>query len=190
MPTFLTSHPESAAELVAAAGRQRPHLILVGLPGSGKTRAGQAAAEKLGRRFLDFDAEIERRELVSISEIFAAKGEPHFRELERSITNEVRGTSNMVLAPGGGWIANPGCLELLRPPAILLYLKVEPEIAVSRMGRGTARRPLLRQGKPAAQLTDILKKREDLYLQSDHTISTDFLSYIQVAERIVALATA
>ena len=190
MPTFLTSHPESAAELVAAAGRQRPHLILVGLPGSGKTRAGQAAAEKLGRRFLDFDAEIERRELVSISEIFAAKGEPHFRELERSITNEVRGTSNMVLAPGGGWIANPGCLELLRPPAILLYLKVKPEIAVSRMGRGTARRPLLRQGKPAAQLTDILKKREDLYLQSDHTISTDFLSYIQVAERIVALATA
>jgi shikimate kinase len=188
MPTFRTSNPVSAADVAEAADQQAPHLILVGLPGSGKTRSGLAVADRLGRAFLDFDAEIERREHQSVAEIFAAKGEPYFRRLESALTRELAETSNMVLSPGGGWIANPGCLELLRPPAALVYLKVKPEIAIARMGGGAWRRPLLNRPDPVAEIRRLLVARESFYLKADHTISTDTMSLSQVVDCIVALA--
>ena len=67
--TFRTSHGASAADPA------RPHLILVGLPGCGKSVVGMRAAEMCGRSFLDFDAEIERREGRPVSQIFAEHGE-------------------------------------------------------------------------------------------------------------------
>jgi shikimate kinase len=168
----------------------RKHLILVGLPGSGKSTVGRAVARALGRRFLDFDAEIEVREKATVAEIFATKGEPYFRELERTITAELRDAAGMVLAPGGGWIANPGCLETLRSRSTLVYLEVTPERAVARMGRGLTQRPLLTRPNPVEEATKLLTARNELYLQSDHTVSTDSLTRSEVVLRIVALARA
>src|SRR6478609_11259679 len=91
-----------------------PHLILVGLPGVGKTTIGKAAARQLGRRFLDFDQEIERRAGLDVREIFRLKGEDHFRDLEFELTEELSGTSGMILSPGGGWITQQRSVELLR----------------------------------------------------------------------------
>ena len=188
MPTFRTSNPVSAADVAEADAATRPHLILVGLPGAGKTRSGVAVAERLGRSFLDFDAEIERREHQSIAEIFAARGEPHFRTLEAAITRELSKTGNMVLSPGGGWITNPDCLKMLRPPGVLVYLSVRPEIAISRLGGGAWRRPILNRPNPLGEVRRLLETREYLYLQADHTISTDLMSPAQVVDAIVALA--
>src|SRR5215207_8822569 len=72
------------------------HLILVGLPGVGKSTVGAAVAERLGRPFLDFDAEIERREGKSVADIFAERGEAAFRDLERALTEEARTAPGMV----------------------------------------------------------------------------------------------
>jgi shikimate kinase len=146
--------------------------------------------EKLARQVLDFDAEISRREHVSIAEIFGSRGEQHFRKLERALTEELRETGGMVLSPGAGWIANEGCLELLRPPAIIVYLKVRPEVALARMGPLAAERPLLRRPDPAGELKRLLEAREPLYLQSDHTVSTNLMTLQQVVDDIVALARA
>jgi shikimate kinase len=184
MPTFRTSQPVSIADAA------RPHLILVGLPGSGKTAVARAVGEKLGRQVLDFDAEISRREGCSIAEIFGSKGEGHFRKLEHSLTEELRETGGMVLSPGAGWIANPGCLELLKPPAMLVYLKVKPEVALARMGATAADRPLLRRPDPLGEIRRLLEAREGIYVQSDHTVSTDKMTLEQVVADIVALAMA
>jgi shikimate kinase len=99
--TFRTSRTVSALD------PGKPHLILVGLPGSGKTTIGAMLAERLGRTFLDFDAEIERREGMPVASIFAQRGEQAFRVLERKLTEELRDVGNMVVAPGGGWAADP-----------------------------------------------------------------------------------
>ena len=63
-----------------------PNLILVGLPGSGKTTVGRALATRLGREFIDFDEMIVEREGMSVADIFGSKGEPYFRNLERGLT--------------------------------------------------------------------------------------------------------
>jgi shikimate kinase len=188
MPTFRTSQPVSRVD--PSLLTDTPHLILVGLPGAGKTTVARAVGEKLGRQVLDFDAEISRREHSSIAEIFGSHGEAHFRKLERSLTEELRLTGGMVLSPGSGWIANDDCLALLRPPAKLVYLKVLPSVALARMGASAAERPLLSRPDPLGEVRRLLEEREKMYLQSDHTVSTDKMTLQQVVDDIVALARA
>ena len=162
----------------------------MGLPGAGKTSVARAVGAELGRRVLDFDAEISRREQQSVADIFASKGEAHFRKLEHALTEELRETGGMVLSPGGGWIANGDCMALLRPPGIVVYLKVRPEVAVTRMGPSATERPLLRQADPTAEVRRLLEAREMLYMQSNHTVSTDLVTLDEVVSSIVALARA
>lgn len=188
MPTFRTSQPVSAVK--DSSPLTGPHLILVGLPGAGKTAVARAVGEKLARQVLDLDAEISRREGVPVAEIFGSKGEAHFRKLERALTEELRETGGMVLSPGAGWIANPGCLELLRPPATVVYLKVRPEVALARMGQSVGERPLLSRPDPLGELRRLLEARESMYMQSDHTVSTDKMTLERVVADIVALARA
>jgi len=230
MPTFLTSTSGSAADESGGGARNAaPHLILVGISGAGKSTAGRAAAALLGRPFLDLDAEIERREHSTVGELFAARGEPWFRASERALTEELKNASGFLLSPGGGWVANPGCVELLCPPATRIYLKVRPEAALARMAGAEGvgqlaetqklfdagepiptygivnmpqrnafeeliceleggHRALLQRPNPLAELERILALREPLYLQSNHTVSTELMSFDQVVQRIVALA--
>src|SRR5262245_7005502 len=101
MATFRTSKPAPVAD------PKVPHVILVGLPGSGKSTVGAAVADKLSRGFLDIDVEIERREGRSVSQIFAERGEPYFRQMELAITEELAMMGNMIVAPGGGWVTSP-----------------------------------------------------------------------------------
>jgi shikimate kinase len=180
--TFRTSQIVSDIEV------GKPHLILVGLPGSGKSVAGEALAQRLNRSFLDFDREIERRESASISEIFAIRGEHYFRQREIEITLELRQCGNMVVAPGGGWVTNKGVVEIIRPPSRLIYLKVKPETALKRLGDQRAARPLLSRPDPLGELKRILVDREQLYAQADHVISTEVLDVKRVVDKLAELA--
>ena len=171
-----------------AASARRPHIVLVGLPGSGKSTVGRVVAERTGRGFLDLDREIERREGRSISEIFAERGEHYFREREREVTEMVRAHADLVVAPGGGWITNPEVVALLRPPGRIIYLKVRPASALSRLGPERAQRPLLMRPDPLAELTRLLEERAPLYQVADHTIDTERLEPQQVIEKVIELA--
>ena len=175
---------------VLATDRMGPHLILVGISGSGKTTVGTLVAERLGRVFMDLDREIEKREQATVSELFAEKGEPYFREKERELTEELSKMGNMVLAPGGGWITTPDVVALLRPPGRIIYLKVKPETAMKRIGDERATRPLLMRPDPLGELKRMLMQREPMYLKADHTIDTEKLKPQQVVDQVVNLAPA
>jgi len=165
-----------------------PHLILVGLPGSGKTTIGQGVAERLGRTFLDLDQEIERREGQSISQIFGEKGEPYFRDKEHELTSELKLVGNMVIAPGGGWVANPANISLVRPPSQLIYLRVRPETALKRLGPLRMMRPLLTRPDPLGELKRLLEARHAAYEGADHIVDTELFDLQRVIESVAKLA--
>lgn len=179
MATFRTSRPVSVAD------PSLPHLVLVGLPGAGKSAVGALIAAALGRTFLDFDVEISRREGMSVPEIFASRGEPHFRHLEQVLTTELRDFGNMVLAPGGGWMAREETVSLIRPAARIVYLKVTPATAMRRMGREAAGRPLLRHPQPLAELERLLSARSRSYESADVVIDAELLTAEQVARLVI-----
>ncbi|MGH7665218.1 MAG: shikimate kinase [Gemmatimonadaceae bacterium] len=162
----------------------------MGLPGSGKSTVGAAVAERLGRSFLDFDKEIERREGATIATLFAEQGEHHFRSKERELTEELRAFGNMILAPGGGWVANADVVALLRPPASIIYLKVRPKVALERLGPAWSTRPLLGRVDPLAELERLLAEREPLYAAADHIMEADRLDLQQVTDKVTELASA
>jgi shikimate kinase len=165
-----------------------PHVILVGLPGSGKSTVGRRVARRLGRPFVDFDSEIERREGKSVAQIFAQVGEPGFRALELALTKELAQTSGMILAPGGGWTTIPGATALLRPPARMIYLRVKAEVAIGRILRGRRIRPLLQTADPLETLKKLLAEREAGYLQADHVIDVEVVKSQQLIATIARLA--
>lgn len=163
------------------------HVVLVGLPGSGKTTVGRGVARALSCPFLDFDEEIERREGRPVSQIFAERGEGYFRSLERALTEEIRlAGRGMILAPGGGWVTIPGVLELVRPPGAVIYLAARPETALRRMGTLRERRPLLTTPDPLATLTRLHETRGSLYAAAaDHVIDTEVLDLQDVIDQVV-----
>ena len=171
-----------------ATDARAPHLILVGISGAGKSTVGRTVAERLGRVFMDLDREIERREAATVSELFAEKGEPFFREKERQLTEELSRMGNMVLAPGGGWITNRDVVALLRPPGRIIYLKVKPETAIARLGDERTTRPLLMRPDPLGELKRMLMQREPMFVKADHVIDTERLKPQQVVEEVLALA--
>jgi shikimate kinase len=175
-----------SSQTVSALDPSKPHIVLVGLSGSGKSTVGAMVAQKLGRTFLDFDAEIERREGMPIAQIFGERGEAGFRELEHKLTEELKDLGNMVLSPGGGWIADPANVAVLRPPALFVYLRVRPDTALKRLAGVVGGRPLLNHPDPLGELTKLNEARRAAYQSADFEIGTEVLNPQQVTDQIVA----
>ena len=124
------------------------HLALAGFMGSGKTRAGGAAAARTGRPFLDLDEEIEKRAGASVQELFAARGEAGFRVLEGDVARDVlAGGEPLVVALGGGAVLSERTRSLLAARAFTVLLDVDPETAWQRVARFCVR-DLLVDGLP------------------------------------------
>ena len=163
------------------------HIVLVGLPGSGKTTVGQLVATRLACTFVDVDAVLARREAKPIALIFAEKGEPAFREMERKEAESALGTPPTVIAPGAGWAAQPGAIAAAKPRAFVVYLRTRPETAAQRAApEGT--RPLLMGEDPVARMRQLLKEREPFYQQAHSQVDTDRQGADQVAIEVVRLA--
>lgn len=171
----------------APAGR---HVVLVGLPGAGKTTVGKRLARRIGWPFLDLDAELVRRDGRPIAQQFAEDGEPAFRAREAALSVEIAARSRedgaMVISPGGGWLENAAASTPLRAVGALVYLRVPPAVALSRIGpEGRARRPLLAGDDPLAALEALHARRRAGYETADHVVDVSALSPAQAAVAVI-----
>ena len=165
----------------------KQHIVLIGLPGSGKTTVGLLVAEPLHAGVVDIDSILNRKEGKPIAMIFAEKGEIAFREMERKEMEAALANQPAVIAPGGGWAAQPGALEIAKAAGYVIYLKTRPETAAARAApSGT--RPVLMGEDPEAQMRALIKKREPFYVQAHAKVETDRKTAEQVVAEVVRLA--
>jgi shikimate kinase len=163
------------------------HVVLIGLPGSGKSTVGRLAAERLQAGFVDIDAIVERREGRPIAMIFAEKGEAAFREMERKEMETALAGEPAVIAPGGGWAAQPGAIEGAKGHALVIYLYTRPETASQRAApEGT--RPLSTGDDPVARMRLLQRERDEFYRSAHAQVDTDRKSAPQVANEVIRLA--
>src|SRR5260370_16601531 len=138
------------------------HIVLIGLPGSGKTTVGRLVAEQLHAGFVDVDAIVERREGRPIALIFAEKGEAAFREMERKEMETALASEAAVIAPGGGWAAQPGAVDAARADSLMIYLRTRPETAAEPAAPGGTP-PALLTADPLAPMRQFLTHPPPLY---------------------------
>lgn len=162
-------------------------IVLVGLPGAGKSTVGSLLAERLGTNFVDFDRIIEARAGKSVARIFVDDGEEAFRRLEASVGAEQLTGPPAVLAPGGGYVLDASARRMALDKALVIYLETSPGVAARRLA-GNNDRPLLRGFEPALRLRQLLEQREPAYLEAQERVTTDDRSPEAVVTKVEELA--
>jgi shikimate kinase len=148
------------------------NLYLVGFMGTGKTTVGRVVAQRLGFQQLDSDAEIERLQGRTISEIFARDGEPAFRVMERAFIEGGHPAERTVVACGGGLVVQPGMLEALQQRGVVVCLHASLETILERTSRHRTR-PLLAVENPEDRIRTLFAQREPIYKRCGTVILTD-----------------
>ena len=161
------------------------NLVLIGMSGVGKSRAGRLVAERLRWRFVDTDAEIERLTRRSVQEIFATDGEPHFRAVERDVVAHVVQRSGAVIATGGGAILDPASREGLFAGNLVVCLHASAEQIAERLARSRERRPLLEGPDPLSAIRRLQDQRAPIYALAHRTIVTDGRTLGEVATAVL-----
>lgn len=140
-------------------------IVLVGLMATGKSTVGRRLATRLGLPFVDADTEIETAAGMSISDIFAKFGEPHFRDGERRVIHRLMDGRPKVIATGGGAFVNDETRALILAEALTIWLDAPVEVLAERVGRRDTR-PLLRGKDPRKVLAELAAIRNPLYAQA------------------------
>ena len=170
MPEPATSaQPSTAQEAEIIAALEGRSIVLVGMMGAGKSTIGRRLAARLQLPFLDADIEIEAAAGMSIPEIFAAHGEPYFRDGEARVIARLLDNGPAVIATGGGAYMREETRNRIGGKAVSIWLKADVDVIMKRVKR-RADRPLLQTEDPVATVSRLLELREPVYQGADLTI--------------------
>ena len=170
--------PNETAEQTHTVLRQRmENIVLIGMPGCGKSTVGRMLADRLGKTFVDTDAEIEKMANKTIPQIFTEDGEAHFRVLETKVLAEFGKQSGLVIATGGGCVTQEQNYALLHQNGTIFQLQ-----------RDWGKLPT--DGRPlSVNLDELWKLRQPMYaIFADAWVDNNDLPQ-DAAEAIIALQT-
>ncbi len=159
-----TAKSPEAKEIVAALG-DRP-IVLVGMPGAGKSTIGPPLARRLGLGFVDTDKKIEQRVGKSISDIFKDHGEDYFRMIEAREIAHFLETGPKVVATGGGAVLDEQTRHLIGNKGVSIWFDTGLDVIHART-RKDAKRPLLQGPDPDRKLAQLMSERRPLYQQAN-----------------------
>jgi shikimate kinase len=162
------------------------NIYLVGFMGTGKTSTGKELAKRKKLQFMDLDELIELKQKRLISDIFAEKGEPYFRRVEKQVLKQVSKEKKFVVACGGGIVLDPENIKIMKETGIMVCLTSSPE-AICKRTSACSTRPLLNVKDPKKQIEHLLKMRAPYYAKADKAIDTSKLSVKETAEKIIKL---
>ena len=135
------------------------NIVLIGLPGCGKTTLGERLTEKLGRRLVDLDEEIEKSAGMPITEIFARYGEPHFRDIESNIIQQLKSEKGLIISTGGGAVLRAENVASFKRNGFIIFLDRPVRDICTDVK--IAHRPLLKSG--AGAVGELAQKRLPIY---------------------------
>ena len=163
-------------------------IVLVGMPGCGKSAIGRRLAPRLELPFVDADEEIERAAGKTITEIFADHGEAYFRDGERRVITRLLASGPQVLATGGGAVMAQETRDNIRKDGISVWVKAELPVLVRRVAKRNTR-PLFEGRDPEVVMRELMAERDPIFAASDVVVeSRDVQHDVIVAEIIEALA--
>lgn len=142
---------EKIPEIFGILGHQEENIILIGMPGCGKSTIAQLLGEKLGRNWVDADEALEKMAKKSIPQIFSEDGEAAFREWETRVLAQLGKQSGLVIATGGGCVTRDENYDLLHQNGTIFYLRRDISLLPTHgrplsQTRGTARLYEMRRG--------------------------------------------
>ena len=160
---------------------KKGNIILIGMPGSGKTTIGTELSEKIGYGYIDSDSVIVAREGMRLPQIIEAKGREGFLDIEAKVNSELC-ADRCVIATGGSVIYRASAMEKLKTLGTIVYLKLSDETIASRLGDLKARGVALKDG---FTLKDLYEERTPLYEKyADIAVELDGKSVMESVEAI------
>ena len=164
----------------------KKNLVLLGMMAVGKTTLGKIVAKKQELKFIDIDASIEKKNSMTIKEIFKKKGEKFFRMVEEKEVLKSLEKNNCVIALGGGAFMNKTVRENILKNAISIWLNVDIKTLNKRV-KWNQKRPLLKEENNQKKLAELYAERKDIYKLANYNIACGKLSKESIAEKIIAL---
>lgn len=161
------------------------NIILVGMPGCGKTTVAKELVSLLfGVIAVDIDEEIVKSEKRTINDIFEKDGEEYFRELETEILKKYQNTNNLIISTGGGIVERDENIELMKQIGLVFYLYSDINTLYERV-KSDSSRPLLKVENVKERLEMLYNRRDKKYRRADFIIDTTNLTPNETARSII-----
>ncbi len=167
--------------------KRERNLFLTGFMGTGKSQVGRIVARRLGLRFVDMDAEIEKLAGMTVADIFRRKGEADFRRMEVAMLEELCARSAQVIATGGGALLSPESQATAQAAGLVVCLRATPEEIARRLGPDEARPLLAGSDGVEARVRDLLRERGAAYAAIALQVDTTGKTPEQAAEEVIGL---